>query len=496
MTSFCSRSRIRHLAKKAFTIAAGLVLLLIPSFSIVPTLPATASSDTVKWARVDIPTEGEAGGWVLADDSDIRHLTMAVDGTLYAYGKSLTYTLYKSTNGGYNWSYIGNVQHNIVDIATSPADAALVYYATTANVYRSTDGGGTFHSLPSNPGGAGSNNIEITSIDVTWLASNIIVVGTRDTDNGQFGGVYTLDVYAVSASPNFSTDRQFVAVATDETDTYVTTKFGDAGWGAAVGNARLDKDNSGTPTPVVAAASAAIAFPGDYSSDAGSEEYIQFIAIDTGTGNGDVYKIKGAELPENTITTDLNAGSAYGSGNIDVTGLAVTGDATSANMIAGAADSAQTYFSNDGGASWSRSRKEPTGGSETYVLMAEDFTSSGKAYTATSGSESAFSISRDSGTTWNQNGLIDTSISTIVDLAPSPAYSQDNTLFIANLRQRAQPVAKPRQRRHMGEGILQHPGECGQRRAGRAFSPIWQWQPGCVPRREQQQSSRNMEVIQ
>jgi len=56
-------------------------------------------------------------------------------------------------------------------------------------------------------------------------------------------------------------------------------------------------------------------------------------------------------LPENSIATDLNAGSAYGSGNLDMTGLAVTGDATSASMIAGAADSAQTYFSSDGGIS-------------------------------------------------------------------------------------------------------------------------------------------------
>ena len=100
------------------------------------------------------------------------------------------------------------------------------------------------------------------------------------------------------------------------------------------------------------------------------------------------------------------------------------------SLLAGAADSAQTYFSTDGGKSWTRSRKEPTGESKTYVLMAPDFSNTGRAYAATSGDESAFSISQDNGDTWNQVSLIDTAISTIVDLAPSPGYSQDNTLFM------------------------------------------------------------------
>ncbi len=131
-----------------------------------------------------------------------------------------------------------------------------------------------------NPGGAGSNNVEITSIDVSYLGYYIIVVGTRDTDNAEYGGIYTLDesmpstwtdtnlgsydVYAVALSPNFPADRQLVAVVTDETDTLVTTKVGDAGWGATTGDARLDKDNSGIPTSVAVATSADIAFPEDY----------------------------------------------------------------------------------------------------------------------------------------------------------------------------------------------------------------------------------------
>ena len=408
---------------------------------------AVASPEAVKWTRVNIPAEGSAGNWVLAGGSDIQHLTMAADGTLYAYASGLTYTLYKSTDGGYGWAHIGKVQDNIVGIAISPEDTSYICYATTSAVYLSTDGGNTFSSLAANPGGAGSNNVEITSIDIAWLDSHIITIGTRDTDNGQFGGVYTLDtdhivstwtntnigsydVYAVASSPEFPAYRQLVAVVTDETNTLVITKIGDAAWGASVGNAVLDKDNSGIPTPVVVSDSAAIAFPDDYDSDATSESYVQFIAIDTGAGNGDVYRIKGAEAPVESEATDLNTGGDYGLSNIDVTGLAVNGNSATASILAGAAGSAQTYFSSDGGTSWIKSRKEPTGTSDTYVLLANDFGSSGKAYCATSGGESAFSMSMESRTTWNQVGLIDTTVSSIIDLAPSPGYSQDETLFM------------------------------------------------------------------
>ena len=183
---------------------------------------------------------GKPGNWVLAKGSDIQHLTMAKDGTLYAYGKGLTYTLYKSSDSGRSWAAIGKVKDAIVDIAISPDN--VVYYATLSAIYKSTDDSSKFIPLPS-PGGAGSNGVEITSFDVTRLNNNTIVVGTRDTDNGEYGGVYILDetapftwtdtnvgsydVYAVAFSPNFPGDRQLVAVVTNETDTLVTTKIDD-----------------------------------------------------------------------------------------------------------------------------------------------------------------------------------------------------------------------------------------------------------------------------
>ena len=428
--------------------AAALGLLLLAWLSL--TAPAIANPDLVKWSRVNIPTDGEAGGWGLASGSDVQHLTMATDGTLYAYGKGLSYTLYKSADQGYSWQAMGKVQDDIVDIATAPFDANVVYYATSSHLYQSTDGGKTFLPLPANPGGAGSNNIEITSIDVakdfTQPTTDIIAVSTRDKDGGEFGGVYLLsadnpftwtdtevgnyDVYAVAFSPNYPDDGQLVAVVTDEVDTIVTSRIYDEEWGASIGDATLNKDNSRIPASVAVDTSATIAFPSDYNSDVLTGGYVQFIGIDAGSENGDVYMINGASAPGRSLATDLDIGSAEYLKSVDVTGLAVSGNADTAHLIAGAAGSAEIYLSTDGGRNWERSTKPPTGQSKTYVIMAPHFADNGIAYAATSGAESAFSISRDGGVTWNQTSLIDTEISDIVDLAPSPSYSQDNTLFM------------------------------------------------------------------
>jgi hypothetical protein len=388
---------------------------------------------------VNIPTEGEAGSWVLAHGSDIRHLTMAGDGSLYAYGKGLPYTLYKSTDGGHSWAHIGKVQDAITGIAVSPHDASTIYYTTSSVVYWSINGGKTFIKLPAIPEEPGTDHKEITSIAVAWLNNNIIAIGVRDTDRSEFGGVYTwdeaeiipdwvdtragsYDVYAVAFSPDYTSDRQLVAIMTDETDTFIANKIGDADWGASIGNARVNA--------FAVADAAAIAFPADFDADVSSGKCVYFIGIDTGIGEGDVYKISCAEAPATSTATDLNVGSIYGQSNTDITGLTAAGDNSSVILLAGAADSARTYVSTDGGISWTKNRKEPTGDSGTCVLIPSDFATTGRMYAATSGDGSALSISRDIGASWNQLSFIDTSIDTIVDLEPSPGYSRDNTLFM------------------------------------------------------------------
>ena len=400
---------------------------------------ATASTDDARWARVDIPIEGGSGNWVLASGSNVQHPAVAIDGTIYCYANPAgsSYTLFKSTDAGCSWAPVSQITDAIVDIATSPDDANIVYYATAANVYESVNAGASFVMLPRNPGGAGSGNITITAIDIALLnSSQIITVGTRDTDDSQYGGVYMLDkndpftgwidtnigsydICAAAFSPNFTVDRQLVAVVTDETDTRVTTKIGNLGWGTLIGNATI----TGI-TPITAA----IAFPDDHNATAGDSTF--FVSIDGGSDNGDVYLMSGMTTPNDSTATDLNIGSVYNLSNVDITSLAVSGNATSTTLLAGAANSTEVYTSTDCGLSWTRSLKKPTGQSQSNLCLAPDFTSNGLAYAVTSGTESALSYTTDGGATWNQSGLIDTTISSIRDLAVSPNYDQDSTLFI------------------------------------------------------------------
>ena len=179
------------MAKSRLTI--GLVLLLSLFGLNFALTPAVAAPDEVRWSRENIPTDGESAGWVLAKGSDVKHLTMASDGTLYAYVEGLPYSLYKSTDDGDSWSQTGNVPSAIVALAIA-GDASVIYYATATNVYKSTDAGSSFVPLAANPALAASANIEITSIDIGRLGdSSLVLVGTRDSDAGEFGGVYRLD---------------------------------------------------------------------------------------------------------------------------------------------------------------------------------------------------------------------------------------------------------------------------------------------------------------
>jgi len=86
------------MAKAACALISALLLCLLVG---VATTTATAS-DEVRWSRVNLPTEGRLGDWMLADGSDVEHLTTAIDGTLYCYADptGTSRTLFKSTDGG------------------------------------------------------------------------------------------------------------------------------------------------------------------------------------------------------------------------------------------------------------------------------------------------------------------------------------------------------------------------------------------------------------
>jgi photosystem II stability/assembly factor-like uncharacterized protein len=433
----------------SFIVIALFSLCSICTIFICPNLPVKASSqEPLRWNNVHIPGANEAGNQVLAAGSDVTHLALASDGTLYAAVQGLSNSLFRSTDGGLTWAAAGNVHDNIVDIAISPRDVKRIYYATSSSVYCSVNSGRTFSALPPNPGGAGTGHKAITSMDVTSLdGNNIIAVATRNTDNASFGGVYLLDeskaipawvdtsigsydVYAARFSPNYISDHQLVAVITNETDTFIANKVGDAGWNGVSERIKLNRDNSPTPAPVAVNGTACIAFSPGYYGDPASDNCTLFIGINTNSGLGDVYKINLAGVSPGSAATDLNIGQLYGYRNIDVAALTAASDGVSTLVIAGEASGSKTYASLDAGRNWTKTRKEPSGSNLTCLLAAPDFSKSGRIYAATSGTNSALSLSRDGGATWNQSSLIDTAIDSIIDVAPSPQYSRDNTIFM------------------------------------------------------------------
>jgi len=407
-------------------IAARLILLLSLAGLVALSNPALAAPEDVKWSRVNIPTEGKPGGWTLAKDSDVKHLTMSAGGTLYAYANppGTSYTLFKSTDEGYSWSHTGGVEDEIVAMATDPDDDDIIYYATKSDVYKSSDAGESFIQLPPSPGGAGNNNVEITALDTALSDEHrVVIVGTEDTDNSEYGGIYlfeeaeelfpswinveigSYDVYSVAFSPYFADDAIITAVATDETHTYVAYNYGTTGdW-----NTIELLDSSDHSFAITEASN--IALTPDFC-----EPFPLFVGV-VG-GDGGIYEV------------DENHTQRLNSIDSDIISLDLVDTAGTLKLMAGENDKAEVWYSDDGGDSWELTTKAPTGSGATYVLMAPDFASSGQAYAATSGSESAVSYTSDNGTTWNQIGLIDTAVSTIIDLALSPNYDQDATLFL------------------------------------------------------------------
>lgn len=422
-----NNSVIRNLSFTLVLIVAA--ILLAPSAS-----KGIAAPEAVIWTGVSIPAEGIGGKWQLAAGSDVKKLISASDGTLYCYATPTgsNHTLFKSSDNGFSWYPTGLVTDSVAALAAAPDEAGVIYYSTNSTVYRSVNGGANFSALAPNPGGAGSSNITIICVAVTLLNnSRIIAVGTRDRDDGQFGGVYTInesetggnwsdtalrncDVLSVSFSPGYTVDRQLIAAGSSENGTIVTFSSGSSGWGTSSGNVTI----SG-----VLPQNCDAAFPADYSSTF-------FLGVDTGNGSGGVFRINRIASPGNSTAVDLNIGAGDNVTGLDVSGLAVSGSSGIYFVLAGAANSTRIYASSDSGQNWTHSSKDPTGQSETIIAMAPDFVSSRRVYAGSSGTGSAVSYSVDAGLTWNQLGMIDTSIDALVDFAVSPKYGQDNTLFL------------------------------------------------------------------
>ena len=419
-------------------IAVCLFLLMgLFPISVKPLLTAQTKANTpppAAWTAVNIPAEGEAGNWILAKGSDVRRLVSSINGTLYCYANptGTTQTLFKSDDGGHTWQTTGRVTGLITDIAADPFDASTIYYSNNGSVFRSTDAGKTFKELLPHPGGAGSNNISISAINVSRFGGRTtLAVGTMSTTPNRFGGVYTLDdtkvfpvwndtsigsynILDIEFSPGYESDGLIIAAGTDRHDTVIRTKVANMSWNATYGDACITGLASNTGTISI-------------TSSPLSANQPFYVALSSGNNTGDVFSVTLMQSPQTSVATDLNVASKYGSANSDVTALCCANNETGIRLMAGSGNTSNVYFSDDAGQTWRRSAKPPTGASITTLVTRTDSCF----YASTSGNDSAFSVTSD-GISWSQLALIDSEISShgLADMAPSPSYAADGTLFL------------------------------------------------------------------
>jgi len=376
---------------------------------------------------------------LIVPGSDVSHIAVAYDNTVYALDSPHA-KLYKSDHGGIGWTDISSglgAAAPWTELAIAPDDPGIVAVVTNAGteVYLSTDGGAKFAATGLAGKLGGGERVRCLAISPGYGRRDISVGTSTGSGNGRIlinvvngfpsgwqdmstgaAGWSNADIFAIEYSPGFDADGTLLAIAatappTDDTYLYIgirdlggntTTWNGFAGYPVEI--CQSGQDTPGTPLTY-----ADLALPSDYSGSRPSHRHVYACWSDTG-GNpdDDVYRL------DDTACYRLMVRNI-------ICSLAHYGMFSRGKLLAGAAVSSvtdifqgpQVYCTFNPQATcptWQSSLKPPTGPGQARVAWSPD----GKeAYCGTSSAgggshdQSAFSISRNDGLTWNQTGLID-----------------------------------------------------------------------------------------
>jgi len=368
---------------------------------------------------------------------------LAVNGsTIYAAATAATGNItYKSTDGGTTWSslyfttsYPTTKIPQRVAVASDDVNT-VVLLTTDSTVYYSSNGGSSWTNLGIPTGAATINAIAVSS-----GTTKTIVAGGRTT--GGVAELYTLslslasswtarydttgtapaggartsqtDIFAVEFSPSYSTDNIITAISGSTTDniTYLQAFRNTAnargwngnitwytGWGTGIALETLPGG--------IAAADIAL-----HPAYRGPDETtrIAFTATAGTTSGGKVNRV-----------TDVTAAELKTWASITLSDVGSIALHSSGKLLAGDYDDNQVFYFSDAMASAPKAAsiitlKQPSGADKTVVAWVGD-----TAVAATSGAESSFSVSTDSGKTFNDVSLIDTVITTMFDVALNAA---------------------------------------------------------------------------
>jgi hypothetical protein len=391
--------------------------------------------------------------------------------------------LYNSTDGGITWSdkISQNLYQTMTvaeqanfrawNVAMAPDDVNFVAVVTNnsttnlpQNVWFSTDGGSQWR----NTNFPGSDNISAIDIAMS-LGSRDIVIGSR-TGNGS-GRVWVLkgpdylawvdqaftgDVMTLKFSPSYQNDFAIALIYSDNTGTYVNTGIHDVpmnstDWSIVYGGSppEVTDGTPGTSPTASQIITADLELPTDFSGQSPSLRRYYISIDDAGaTGRAGIYRIDDTHtynLMTATTTKRICTIAYHGSfasGKLlagEVLGnpctatvmtwftdspttcpipcwypalKPATGAAGSDNCTGSGYGNAQVAWSPDGSITYAGTA------SSTALIAGVNWPSPylfGQAL-----DESAFSLSRNNGETWNQLALIDTRISRFTDIAPAP----------------------------------------------------------------------------
>jgi hypothetical protein len=420
--------------------------------------PATAEF-TIQTAKKPtiVPVIPVDSSHLVVANSDVSHIAVGSDSkTVYAID-SFSAKLYKSEQSGFGWADsskgIGGAA-TWVDLTVAPDDARIVAVITDSGteVYLSVNSGTSFSrkNLSSilNAGerasclaisplygngqrelaigtvtGNGNGRILINisnNIGATWTDSSTGVVGWLPGNPPILG----TDVFSIEYSHSFAADGTLLAIvasgpAPDTDDTYLYIGLRDLAttnimWNSSPGYpveiCQQGSDSPGTPLTF-----ADIALPSDYIGSTPAHRHVYTCWTDNPIGS------TSAGNPNDAVyrLDDFMVSRLMGQ---DVAcSLAHYGRFSRGKLLAGALNAKTSTFSpgphvycsfnpQSNYPTWQSSQKPPTGPGQAKVFWSPD---GSIAYCGTSAAapgshdQSAFSVSRDNGLTWNQTGIID-----------------------------------------------------------------------------------------
>ena len=399
-------------------------MLLVSLFS----LAAPASAGTASWSAESIPSTlyevlGPAG-------IDVRDIAVAADGTTIFAVSGNTVSddvVYKSIDAGISWTTLDiPIEADLVAVAPDDADIIAIANSSTPEVYLTSNGGVTWHNLgtPQESGGAAAAAIYDLAIsrasdeminylaaagkeagdgaNVWYFETGAIAPVWKETNT--LAGFSSADeVAAVAFSPNFPSDEAMVAISADYgvSVNLQILSLSSNKWNGSANFASYPLTIvSGSGITGLASASVSLA-PDYLASDSSRRTAFVGLTVSGDTTSG-IYRF------ENITKKTLKTGTQIHSIAFDGT-----------NLVAGGYDSSTVYRCADPLVTTPTintvsTMKEPGGENRVEVAWAGSQVVAG-----TSGNESAFAVSTDSGATFNDLSLIDTAITNARDVAIS-----------------------------------------------------------------------------